>query len=474
MAKTPRSPGRLPAALAEFPCATCLPGCEADASIHDLLRLLTTDLTYSTYLDGPNARRLLATSLSTYRDCQQDERWKSDPWLARLGQGGQRFAMVLSAMFDYATNVEYCSTRLQRLTDSRWIYCNAAQNGEAGTAPGTRARVFYSFLKQCPLCCLRLGLGARIEGAQHKPPSHHIGEITGCLMGLLLDPALASADPPLKYGMVTKQSHNVDALAYSPALAVLFEIKASPLVTFPLAADLPEPMVREVDGIPAEYAQHQLVDVMHSTLPLYFFIPHRELTISLGTPTSSHWPYEPAIAFLASPDGLLTYLSAWAELYFAYAVPKTARTGRIANVAYLTNGWGDEIDSNKTKPGLGRTDDLKKGTYQLLKYGAYYKDRCARRVLYSGLLSNLDPVNLWAEYLERLLDVRWTKAQYVSEYETVYHVPKDRFYFLYEAIVAFNRPAINEPTLRQVFDFQRGHDALTSGRLNATMIDPWV
>jgi len=474
MAKNPRRRGGASVAFADFPCANCLDGCAAEAAIHDLLRLLSPDLGYSTFLDGDSARRLLATALATYRDCQQDPRWKDDPSLAQLGEGGQRFAMFLSSMFDFCTNLEYCSTRLNRLTDARWIYCNAAQNGDRATAAGTRARVFYSFLKQCPLCCLQLGLGARIEGAQHKPPSHHIGEITGCLMGLLLEPVLASADPPIRYAMVTKQSHNVDAVAFSPEIAVLFEIKASPLVTFPLAADLPAPMVREVDGVSLEYPQHQLVDVIHSTLPLYIYIPHRDVAISLGTPTAPHWPYEAGTDFVQTSYGLLTFLSAWAELYSAYAVPKTARTGRIASVAYLTNGWGDEIDSNKTKPGLGRTDDLKKGTYQLLKYGAYYKDRCARHVLYSGLLSNLDPVNLWAEYLERLLDVRWTKSQYVTEYENVFHVPKERFYHLYEAIVAFNRPVINEPALHRVFDFQRGHDAIVGRRLDSTMIDPWV
>ncbi|MBI5479730.1 MAG: hypothetical protein HY906_12780 [Deltaproteobacteria bacterium] len=351
--------------------------------------------------------------LRSYVRSQGSPRWGSDPFLGRLGVGGARFSIVLSAIFDYVTNVEYCAVHQGRITDSKWIYCNAEKDGGGGTSPGTQARVFYSFLKQCPCCCLKVGLEARIEGAQHKPASHHIGEITGCLMGMVLVPVLASCDPPLKYAMVTKQSHSVDAVAFSRDLAVLFEIKASPLVTLPVAADLPRSMRKDTDAGSIEYTLHQLVDFQHESADLYFFIPHRDTRVPLGRATDPTWPYEPATAFVAGTDGFLDYLSAWAELFEAFAVPKTERTGRLEGVAYLTNGWGDEIDSNKTKPGLGRTDDMKKGTYQLLKYGAYYKDRCSRKALYSALLANLDPVNLWAEYLERLLDVRWARDQYV-------------------------------------------------------------
>jgi len=462
------------AALREFPCGQCLPGCEAEESMADVRRLLTTDLTYSGFLDGLAARRLVATMLKTYKAAQTSPRWTQDPYLNKLGTGGERFSKVLSAIFDFSTNVEYCSARQRRVTDSKWIYCNAAQDGAAGTAPGTCARVFYSFLKQCPSCCLNVGLEARIEGAQHKPPSHHIGEITGSLMGMLLVPVLLSHTPALHYGMVTKQSHSVDAVAFNRDLAVLMEIKASPLVTLPIASDLTDPMTTDTDDGTREYDRHKLVDFIHRSAPLYFFVPHRNQRIPLGTPTTQSWPYDPVTAYMESVNAFLDYVSAWAELFDAFCVPKTERTGRVERVAYLTNGWGDEIDSNKTKPGLGRTDDLKKGTYQLLKYGAYYKDICKRRTLYSALLANLDPVNLWTEYLERLLDVRWTKEAHLTEVNNLYQVSRDRMYHLYEAIVAFNRPVLNEPRLRTIFDFDRAHTALVSGTLDTPLLEPWL
>lgn len=451
--------------LAGFPCLTCELGCEADAGVHDILRLLSTDLAYSQFLSARWTQRLVATMLEAYIRAQLSPRWSDDSFLRTMGERGQRLALCLSAIFDFVTNVEYCLSRLGRTTDEKWIYCNPARGGAAAPPSAPRARVFYSFLKQCPACCLTDGLRARIEGAQHKPASHHIGEITGTVMALLLHPVLLTASPPFKLGLVTKQSHSVDAVAFRPSTAILLEIKASPLVTLPLAADLPSQMLRTGAEGATQYGQHSLVDHRHDSLPLYFLIPHRDKRIDFGVPDGPDWPYPPAVRHMREPEQFLDYLSAWGELYAAFAVPKTKRTGRVERVAYLTNGWGDEIDSNKTKPGLGRTDDMKKGTYQVLKYGAYYKDLCKRRALYSALVANLDPVNLWAEYLERLLDVRWTKERYVTRAADHFRVSADRLYYLFEAIVALNKPVFNEPALHDAFNFDRAHEHLVTGRL---------
>jgi hypothetical protein len=467
--------------LTGFPCLDCLPGCSAESYIRDVQRLLRTNLDSSQYIDVTSSRRLIASMLRAYTLSQTSPRWQTDEFLARLRSDDHTLAKVFAAIFDFATNVEYCSGRFNRVSNSKWIYCNAAKDGVGGTTAGTKARVFYSFLKQCPYCCLESGLEARIRDSQHKPQSHHIGEITGFIMSTLLQVVLRSGDRPLNIGLIANQHHDIDAVAFGYDLAVLIEIKASPLVTLPLASDLNAVMLKDAaddsqgtTGAAAEYDRHSLIDFPYKSFPLYFFVAHRNLRIELGHPDSENFPYEKATAYVAEPDGFLNYLSAWAELFEAFAVPKRERRGRVKSVAFLTNGWGDDIDSNKTKPGLGRTDDTKKGTYQMLKYGAYYKDLCKRRAIYSALAANLDPVNLWAQYLERLLDVRWTKEQYVEMKESYFQVPRDRFYYLFEAIIAFNNPVINEPALREVFDFERADGALKSGALISSLLDGWL
>lgn len=466
--------------LADFPCLECLPGCDAEKYVRDIRRLLRTNLSTSQYLDVVSARRLIATMLKSYALSQTSSRWQTDEFLARLRSDGKAIARVFAAIFDFVTNVEYCSTRFNRISNSKWIYCNAARDGVGGTSQGTMARVFYSFLKQCPFCCLETGLGARIKDSQHKPKSHHIGEITGFVMSTLLQVVLQSNEKPLSIGLIANQHHDVDAVAFRDDLAVLIEIKASPLVTLPLASDLTEVMLKDSPDSEGneteivEYDRHSLIDFPYKSFPLYFFVPHRDLRIELGYASEENFPYGKAIEYVSNVDGFLNYISAWAELFEAFAVPKRERSGRVRSVAFLTNGWGDDIDSNKTKPGLGRTDDTKKGTYQMLKYGAYYKDLCKRRALYSALVANLDPVNLWAQYLERLLDVRWTKEQYAEMKENYFQVPHERFYYLFEAIIAFNNPIVNEAALKGIFDFEQTDRMLISGDLDDAFLNEWL
>jgi len=59
---------------------------------------------------------------------------------------------------------------------------------------------------------------------------------------------------PLDVGVISKQSHSVDAIAWRDDLLVLFEIKASPLVTYPVRVQLESPFTEEGDDGPVEIA----------------------------------------------------------------------------------------------------------------------------------------------------------------------------------------------------------------------------
>jgi hypothetical protein len=96
---------------------------------------------------------------------------------------------------------------------------------------------------------------------------------------------LQSNERPLTLGLIANQHHDVDAVAFRSDLAVLIEIKASPLVTFPLASDLTAPMLRATDGAQepdvaaVEYDRHSLIDFLYNNAPIYFFI-HIEICVS--------------------------------------------------------------------------------------------------------------------------------------------------------------------------------------------------
>lgn len=336
---------------------------------------------------------------------------------------------------------------------------------------GVGAIAYFSFLKQCPACCQDRGLDRRLAGAQHKPSSHHIGEITTTAIAYFLALMGASNSKPLSVSTITKQSHDVDALAWREDVLCLFEIKASPLVTYPVRVNLGHIFSEEGEEGPVEAAQHRLIDVDFQKLSLSLFLANRGKDVPLGTPSAVNWPYLPLTEYIAKPDGLLDYVEAWAEIFLAYSVPKTRRAGREIALGYLANGWGDEIDSNKTKAGLGRTDDIKKGTYQLLKFGAYYRDGCPDIPIRGALVSNLDPLFMYDAYMGKLIDARWAPQDHFrpSLLPGVTEITESDLFYVYESVIAFNRPVYNDPLSADLFNFQDMERALLAGTLDPVL-----
>ncbi len=156
----------------------------AREKIADLERLSDRTLTNTEYIDGRQASRLLAALLGSYRDAVQGGVLAEFERVRDAFRAGEFFPLVLAAAFDLVANIEYLHGRV---VNSKWIYCH-----REGETPA----VYYSFLKQCPRCCLDRGLEPRLSGAQHKPTSHHIGEITTVVSALILQLiANANAEP---------------------------------------------------------------------------------------------------------------------------------------------------------------------------------------------------------------------------------------------------------------------------------------
>jgi hypothetical protein len=214
-----------------------------------------------------------------------------------------------------------------------------------------------------------------------------------------------------------------------------------------------------------------LVDIDFQARSMSLFLANQGLDVPLGVPSGGNWPYIPLSRYIAHPDGLLDYFEAWSEIYLAYRVPKIKRVGRETVLGYLANGWGDEIDSNKTKAGLGRTDDIKKGTYQLLKFGAYYRDGSPHLPVRGALVSNLDPLFMFDAYMSKLINARWAPQAHFrpTSVSGVTEINQIDLYHVYETVIAFNRPIYNDPLSADLFNFQDMERALLSGALDSVL-----
>ena len=446
--------------------------CKAKKKLDDLRRLVEMDLFKSQFIDARSAARLLALGVDSYRTCVQSGKWKSHAKLGILEDPKQRIGIVLAALFDIICNVEYLHGRM---INDNWIYCNTTEYERDSSHP----YAYFSFLKQCPECCLNQGLGPRLNGAQHKPSSHHIGEITTTIMALLLRLISAETSNPMNIGLVSKQSHDVDAVAFRDDLLVLLEFKASPMVTFPVRAHLPQPMTTDGENGPTEIEQHRLIPIFYTQHQLSLYFPHVNLEIPIQSPQQTcrqnAWPYSEIGSWLSDPDNFLKFIAGWYDIFTAYSIPKTKRDAHQTRLAYLANGWGDDIDSNKTKPGLGRTDDIKKGTYQLIKYGAYYREECRSPQIRGALVSNLDPLFMFEDYMAKLIDIRWARSGYFMadcKDPKLLRIAKQDLFYLYDAVIALNRPIVNDPFLQNCFDLEASDQRLMSGKLDS-LLDEW-
>lgn len=491
------------------PC--CMPTCDAREDIAKLETLLA-DPAHANNVSGPQQKRLMHAFLVALAD-QADE-IRADPVLERLDDlklGGA----VLGCLFDLCTNFEYLG-RL-RARSPKWLSCHGDEHeqsmrvrptdddedeisladGESplpdiqaqiesivdrlGTAPGSSAtsfepRAYLSFLRACPRCSYNWGhippvpdkpvtgdFSPKFVVRGNKPGSGPLGDITGGLMALLVQMMLKATETGFDARYVTKQNHPVDLVLASPELLALCETKASPLVSYPVAAPLTSDIPDHGSEIPVDTS---ITDV-------FLYVPHRDWQIPLGRMDSTDWPFSTFDQALeAEPCIAVGLVSAWYQLFLAYQVPKKQRRSTVQRLSLLTNGWGDNTDSNKTKAGLGRSDDMKKGTYAMLHFGAHFKDRCEKRAIHVALLANLDPVNMYAEYLEPLQDAVWSRAEAIQEGDYL-KLPLHRVHRLYDAIVTFNRIHPAEGPLSAALDLAQFWAAVATSEA-ASNIETWA
>ena len=90
-------------------------------------------------------------------------------------------------------------------------------------------------------------------------------------------------------------------------------------------------------------------------------------------------------------------------------------------------------------------------------------------------MSNLDPIFLRGDYLDALTDVRWGRGEDFRDSvddQNIYIIEKRRLRNLYDALVTFNDPLLNDPILAELFDLEEVDRRLSAGELDA-LLDRW-
>lgn len=434
-------------------------------------------------VNGPKMRKLIAEFLSRFGRSLNSGQIDKYPSIKSVLERSQAELMgyVLGAISDLCFNLEY----VRRITDTRWSYCGKASD----------KRVYYPYLGVCPHCILQTQkpidavLGVRAEASEevkakaryfgNKIESHHVGRIGERVIVYILDLLMKSKFPNAKTLMIYDDQHDVDAFFSFENIGVLAQIKASPLVLLPVVSHLHAPLTQENDpdtGLPIFKSDHTFTDFAAAENELGLYIALTDTTIPIGPRALGDWPYEPFLSDL-DDDRVLSIIENWIAIYESFSIPKRRRTGIDIKRAYLTSGWGAPIDDNKTKAGLARSDNMMKGAYACLKYGAYYAKECKRRSLRTALIANIDPAHQYEEYLEKLEDIRWGHDR---DFERVVngdgsvslHVDVDKTTYLFDAVFTFNRQALNDEQLQSAWGLEDFISNLRSGSLDQ-LIQTW-
>jgi hypothetical protein len=352
-------------------------------------------------------------------------------------------------MFDVLASAAY---GVRALETGEWVFC-PGRDGEPPMA-------YLPLLKACPRCSVVHN--DRVPATANKPPSDTIGEIANEATLLILMGMIEATGCGATVKRSTDRRGDVDFVIESEQFLALAETKSSPLTLFPLAT--------EVDGLQAvagrlELSITTLVDEIsestegHSSIGLTtpldavsLYIPSptgRDTYIPLGSSIDAGWPYRSLAREFAGGSVFRDTVNEWA-LYFAEYANRTrgsAGTGR----RWLNCGCGGGVDDSKNAPGLDRTDDIKKGTYQVLKLGAHFKPACPRRAIKTVLASNLIPLRAYDRYLRELEDLVWATEQGDSNSE---------LFNLYDAILGFSRSHFKDSQLEDCLGLSSVTDAI--------------
>lgn len=241
-----------------------------------------------------------------------------------------------------------------------------------------------------------------------KPRSAVIGKLSSELIVRFL----ASLYPNLKQFYVLGGTSICDAvLVQDDGIEILCEVKASPLITFPLVLDAGSSHTRH------SRVQATLSQIAEMDSGLYL---HEDLVLPLGLCGSPHWPFEEACRFLVDPakEHFVNKAKAkWLLTRYAYETrDRSSKDYFLANAsgkppvqAIKQYGWpkNESISDGKTSSGLDRTDDIKKGIYQTMKLGLDAHQHLGAEHVRTALVSNLPALRHGEYYVEPFVDFMW-------------------------------------------------------------------
>jgi hypothetical protein len=321
-------------------------------------------------------------------------------------------------------------------------------------------------------CCPRDVLADRFHfHPSRKPQSGIIGKATSRLLILFYQSLFRHHS---RSERILCGTEPVDAIVVDDKKKrILFaEIKASPLLTPPVSMTS-QRLTAEKDGRAVSRSHTNVDNTGLFDSPLDMLVPVRKgakwtaTYFPLGVRANAadrSWGVRGVLKLLKTEKTFFErYFAFWHAALRAYH-PKDTH-----NVYWLTNacgtpspvpdGWPsrrdgsgfESVSDSKTSVGMDRTDDIKKGIYQVLKMGSVGKPHTSAWGYKVGLISNIHAARHFDEYLESLKDIVWTidvsgRARRISDLSA-----EQPLYSLFDGIVALTQTLSRDEWIGSLF-----------------------
>lgn len=365
---------------------------------------------------------------------------------------------VLASAYDLLVAAEYYTA----LSHDGWMYC-----------PKNPPRLFFHYTNCCPRDVLN---GIFFFHPSSKPQSGKIGTATSRLLLIFYKEIFKKKGRSEK---VLKGSEPVDTIIINEDERKIFfaEIKASPLLIPPISTQA-QRLTREVDGETKDRSHDSVDNTSLFGSELELFVPFKEedgwkdLYYPLGSRrdrTDKAWGFRGMIQLLKDDaDFFPTWFNCWSDALNAYH-PKQPTN----HIFWLTNACGapsprprdwparrvgdgyESISDSKTSVGMDRTDDIKKGIYQVLKLGSVGKPLSRKWNYKVGLMSNIHAARHFDEYLASLKDIVWTLDN-TGHAKKISDLPSNQdIYNLFDGIIALTSVISRDEWIETLFKIER-------------------
>lgn len=350
--------------------------------------------------------------------------------------------LKIAAFYDLVISAVYYTN----ITNDGWLYCK-----DEG-----KNRLILPFVNCCPVHALK---GEFHFHSSSKPTSAKIGQVTTRVLLLFYQELFDMQNTNIK---VYKAPEPADAIFLDQEnRKVLFaEIKSSPLLTPAISTYCDELISLDKDGnsIVLQHKKTANTNILHNQLNL--LIPKKQgkdwnmSTFPLGIKNSSTdavFAYSGLLELFNNNEFIDSYLEYWNSSFRLYCTKDESK-----RIFWLTNACGKPnniknwdggvtcISDEKTSVGMDRTDDIKKGIYQVLKLGSEGKPTADSWEYKVGILSNIHPARHFNAYLEPIKDLIWT----ISKEKNIKVIgdlpPETPLYNLFDGIITFTESYVKD------------------------------